>query len=236
MEIENVNVREYGSAPHKAIVLHGGPGAPGSAAGICKGLCDDFGVLEHLQTSYSIDGLISEILDIYDKYGIEKTTIIGHSFGAWLALMFAEKYPEKVKKVIVVGCPPLEQKYLLNIIKTRNKRHKKVIHSDLYCPLPNSGSDMIRFDDEQFKALMDEATILRIRGKLLSSVLNVSRPIVAIHGDFDPHPIKGITKPIGGRLKNLEMIVLKKCGHEPWKEKYARDEFFNIVKEQIKYF
>ncbi len=31
-----INCREYGIAPYKAIVVHSGPGAPGSAAGICS--------------------------------------------------------------------------------------------------------------------------------------------------------------------------------------------------------
>ena len=40
-----MNCREYDSLPYRAIVVHGGPGALGCCAGICKGLFDSFGVL-----------------------------------------------------------------------------------------------------------------------------------------------------------------------------------------------
>ena len=55
------NVREYGNVPYKYLVLHGGPGAPGCAAGLCRGLSKKAGVLEHLQKSHTIEGLFDEI-------------------------------------------------------------------------------------------------------------------------------------------------------------------------------
>jgi len=34
-------------------------------------------------------------------------------------------------------------------------------------------------------------------------------------------------------LKNLRFILLEKCGHEPWTETYARDEFFRVLKKEL---
>jgi len=34
-------------------------------------------------------------------------------------------------------------------------------------------------------------------------------------------------------VKNFRFILLEKCGHEPWKEKYARDKFYEILKKEI---
>lgn len=49
MNIKNMDiVREYGRPPFRAIVLHGGPGAPGCAAGLCRGAAErGIPVLEH---------------------------------------------------------------------------------------------------------------------------------------------------------------------------------------------
>jgi hypothetical protein len=29
------------------------------------------------------------------------------------------------------------------------------------------------------------------------------------------------------------MYLIDKCGHDPWKEYYAKDEFFTILKNEI---
>ena len=97
-------VCEYGRPPFRAIVLHGGPGAPGCAAGLCRGVAErGIPVLEHLQTADTFVGLMEEILSIMKRYSMEQTILIGHSFGSWLAWCFAEKYPSMVQKIILAG-------------------------------------------------------------------------------------------------------------------------------------
>lgn len=216
------SVREYGKTPYKFLVLHGGPGAPGCAAGLCRGLSERAGVLEHLQKSHCIDGLFDEIKNIIEEYHLEKIILVGHSFGAWLALLFAEKYPQFVDRVVIIGCGPLEVKYLPELVQARKERN-----SDNYCALPNSSNDMLFFDEEQHKALMKEIGDMRESGELLVRVLNVKCPVIAFHGTYDPHPVRGVREPLDGKLADFRMITLEQCGHDPWKETYARDEFYN---------
>ena len=214
-------VREYGKEPYKYLVLHGGPGAPGCAAGLCRGLSEKAGVLEHLQKSHTIEGLFGEIKSIIEEYSLNKVVLVGHSFGAWLALLFTEKFPQLVSKVVIIGCGPLEIKYLPELIEARRTRN-----GDNYCALPGSSNDMLYFDEKQHKALMKEIEDMRKCGELLRRVLNVKCPVLAFHGIFDPHPIRGINEPLKSKLPEFCMITIDKCGHDPWKETYAREEFF----------
>jgi pimeloyl-ACP methyl ester carboxylesterase len=57
--------------------------------------------------------------------------------------------------------------------------------------------------------------------------------VVAIHGDYDPHPAEGVRKPLTEVLEDFRFILLKKCGHTPWREQEARDDFFRILKREI---
>jgi len=57
--------------------------------------------------------------------------------------------------------------------------------------------------------------------------------VVAIHGDYDPRPAAGVSKPLSRVLKEFKFILLEKCGHEPWRERYARDTFFRILKKEV---
>jgi pimeloyl-ACP methyl ester carboxylesterase len=79
-----------------------------------------------------------------------------------------------------------------------------------------------------------EAQRWRSSGELLKLADNIKCPVIAIHGDFDPHPADGVRLPLSGVLKQFRFILLKKCGHEPWTEKYARGRFYRILKQELK--
>lgn len=228
-------VREYGQPPFQAIVLHGGPGAPGCAAGLCKGMFErQISVLEHLQMAHTLNGLIEEIVLIMQRYALDKITLVGHSFGTWLAFLFAEQYPEKMNKIILTGCAPLEAKYLQSIIHTREKRRELGRQdTDNYCALPNLDDDMLYFDEVQHKSLMAEAFALRESGDVLQRALHVMCPVIALHGAYDPHPVDGIRAPLENTLPKFRMTVLEQCGHDPWKEKYSRDTFLDLLEAQF---
>ncbi|MBQ4050464.1 MAG: alpha/beta hydrolase, partial [Oscillospiraceae bacterium] len=145
------------------------------------------------------------------------------------ALLFAEKYPERTEKLILIGCGPLKQEYLADILRVRNERREQGLDTDNYCALPGSGGDMLYFDEGQHLSLMEEITGMRKSGELLKRALQVQCPVTMIHGEYDPHPIAGSA----GLLPDAKAYILPKCGHDPWKEKYAREIFIRIIKEEL---
>ena len=56
-------VRLYGGKPYKVVLVHGGPGAIGSLKGFAEELSElsKVGVVEAIQSKYSIDELIEEL-------------------------------------------------------------------------------------------------------------------------------------------------------------------------------
>ena len=50
-----MTVRVHGKKPYRAAVVHGGPGAIGSAAGLAKGLAEYCGVMEPLQSEHTVN-------------------------------------------------------------------------------------------------------------------------------------------------------------------------------------
>ena len=47
-------VRKHGKEPYHSVVLHGGPGAAGSAIGLTRLIAQEHGVLEPMQSKYTI--------------------------------------------------------------------------------------------------------------------------------------------------------------------------------------
>jgi len=57
--------------------------------------------------------------------------------------------------------------------------------------------------------------------------------VVAIHGDYDPHPAEGVQKPLSALIEEFRFVLLKKCGHTPWLERQAQEEFYKVLEEEL---
>ncbi len=72
-----------------------------------------------------------------------------------------------------------------------------------------------------------------ISGQLLKLGKKIRCPVVAIHGDYDPHPYQGVKEPLWRILKKFRFILLDNCGHRPWVERAVRDRFYSILINEI---
>ncbi len=112
------------------------------------------------------------------------------------------------------------------------------IQSDLAADdsiLPESGCDdsIAQLDSDIYQAVWQEASLLRQKGELLDLCKKVQCPVIAIHGDYDPHPPEGVREPLKDVLKSFRFILLENCGHKPWIEKRARGKFYTILREVL---
>lgn len=253
-------VRFYGNAPYRICLVHGGPGAIGSLKGFAKELSErsDKGVVEAIQSKYSIPELIEELhTQIQDNLS-EGVTLIGHSWGAWLVILYAERYPEGIGSIVLVGCPPLEDKYVGEISSRRfgnlTEENRVILQrlidqnataedfrrmpmilekSDNYSliNLPDDSADSA--DNRMYNMVWKEAAQLRTEGILLDAFTKVKANLYLIQGAIDPHPFEGVIEPLKEIGRPCESYLLEKCGHSPYLEKYAREEFYHIIIDSI---
>ena len=105
--------------------------------------------------------------------------------------------------------------------------------SDAYNPL-SFESEVLECDYHIHSNVWQAAHNLRKSGKLLELGHDIQCPVVAVHGDYDPHPAEGVQKPLASILRDFKFILLKNCGHIPWIEKEARDRFYDILKAELR--
>ncbi len=250
----------HGKAPYKTVFIHGGPGAIGSLKTCAEELSrlTNQGVVEALQSQYSIAGLIEELyLQIIENCQ-EKLPLIGHSWGAWLAVLFAEKYPKMCKTIILVGCPPLVDQYVKEITlrrlqnlsdEERNIFQRMIDHvatdedmkrmpgilekTDNYCLESSEKHTADNSDAEMYNKIWKEAAALRTSGALLTAFKNIQCKLFLIQGVCDPHPIEGVMKPLEENGVSCKTYILEKCGHSPFLEKYAKEKFYEILQAMI---
>ncbi len=257
------NVRSYGSAPFRVAVVHGGPGAAGEMAPVARALSAERGILEPLQTALSLEGQIRELRDALAGRAAPPVTLIGFSWGAWLSLICAARNPDLVGKLILVGCPGLEEKYAAGLQETRLARLDEssraearglmdalaradpgregpvlsrlgalFTRADAYDPIEETPLE-IPPQIEKFQDAWREGAQWRRNGRLLAAAEDLACPVAAIHGDHDPHPAEGVREPLAARLKDFRFILLAQCGHKPWIEVRAKDEFFRVLGREI---
>ncbi len=257
------NLRKYGNPPFTVAVIHGGPGAAGETAPVAHTLSANYGVLEPLQTVDSLEGQIAELRSVLEVNANLPITLIGFSWGAWLSYIFTARYPDLVQKLILVSSGPFEEKYAAGINEVRMSRlseeektevislYRKFNDSrieakdevfqrfgelfskaDAYDPIDDD-SDKIIYDFKIFQNVWKEAVKVRKSGLLLTLGEKIKCPVIAIHGDYDPHPAEGVKEPLSKILKDFRFILIENCGHKPWIEKQAKDKFYKILKMEI---
>lgn len=232
-------------------------------APVARELSSSQGVLEPLQTAVTLEGQVQELKAVLEKKGDLPVTLIGFSWGALLIFIFTTWYPSYVKKLILIGSGVYEEKYARNIMSIRLSRlsqgekaealslmdtlndpciedknapmarlGKLISKADSYDPLPHD-SEILECQYAISQSVWGQAIRLRSSGKLLEMGKRIECPVVAIHGDYDPHPPDGIKDPLSSVLQDFRFILLEKCGHYPWIERGARDRFYDILKKEV---
>jgi pimeloyl-ACP methyl ester carboxylesterase len=221
------------------------------------------GILEPFQTETTLDGQVQELRSVIRDHGTPPVTLIGFSWGAYLGWLLAARYPELVRKLILVSAPPFEEKYAAAITQRRMKRLNKKEREQAQALLSHLNDDMAKdknrllaelgsllsradaydpanLSDEGFhcqydvfKGVWDEACELRQKEIILHMAKAITCPVVAIHGDTDPHPAEGVNDPLARELADFRFVLLEKCGHRPWAERYAAEEFFERLAKEI---
>lgn len=257
------NPKKYGTPPFSIAVIHGGPGAAGEMAPVARELAKGSGVLEPLQTATTLQGQVAELKFLLEKWADRPVTLIGFSWGAWLSFLTAVHFPELIKKLILVGSGPFEEKYVAEIMETRLSRLNESEKSELKNILKKLESTKIRnqqllmerlgiltrkadsfkpikiesevvtLQADIFQQVWQEASQMRRSGELLSLGEKIVCPVVVIHGDYDPHPFAGVQQPLSRILKDFKFVLLENFGHKPWIEKQARDKFYQILKNEL---
>jgi pimeloyl-ACP methyl ester carboxylesterase len=108
--------------------------------------------------------------------------------------------------------------------------------TDGYDPMPHetNETDLVGAPGDIFHNVWKEAAELRKSGKLMDFVRQVRCPVVAIHGDYDPHPAEGVQEPLSAALKGFRFHLLEHCGHTPWLERQAREAFYRTLTNELR--
>src|SRR5262249_12800084 len=235
--IGSLRLRTYGSSGRSVIVLHGGPAAVGRAAEIAKGLSDRFRVFEPWQRGSGVEPLTVathvEALPtlIQARCGPGRPAIVGESWGAMLALAYAAAHPTSSVATVLVGCgtfDPIARAELRKIVAERTSSRTPYDYAPLSSP---QREDLGRpFDQVAQMQSWEDMVRLQNEGVYPQAFAAIKSPVLMLHGDYDPHPGRLIRDSLKPYLPQLEYKQFERCGHSPWIERFARDDFFAALR------
>ena len=103
-----IEVREHGAGRPTVVVLHGGPGAAGSASSLARELGSSFHVLEpwqrrRRQTPLGVARHVEDLRDLLTARAAEPPPVlVGHSWGAMVAPYAAARYPDRIRQLVLI--------------------------------------------------------------------------------------------------------------------------------------
>ncbi len=135
---QSLYIKTFGNPKDKPLLfLHGGPGYNAvnfeqstadklSKSGFYVICYDRRGEGRSVDTSakFTFQQTFDDINSILKEMKVTKVTLLGHSFGGMVATLFAEKYPEKVSHIMLIGAPVALQETFNTIIKSSKQLYE----------------------------------------------------------------------------------------------------------------
>jgi pimeloyl-ACP methyl ester carboxylesterase len=97
----------------------------------------------------------------------------------------------------------------------------------------SEAADATNTQGDVFQSVWATAAEWRRNGRLMELGRHIQCPVVALHGDYDPHPAEGVQKPLSALLKDFRFVLLKNCGHTPWFERQARGGSYEAIRREL---
>jgi pimeloyl-ACP methyl ester carboxylesterase len=245
------------------VLLHGGPGVAGYLEPLARGLCDSFRVLEPFQRRsggepLTVAGHVADLEERLEREcGEEQPFLVGHSWGAMLALAYAAKYPRRARSIVLIGCGTFDERArarMREILKQRTgealrRRLERLpsehadpderlrAYGNLIAPLyshdVDGGLDLAVCDARGHNETWTDMLRLQDRGVYPAAFAAISRPVLMLHGSQDPHPGQLVRASLQPFIARLQYQEWDGCGHYPWLERGVRDDFLADLRQWL---
>mgnify|MGYP001412089143 CR=1 FL=1 len=173
-----------------------------------------------------------------EEIKLDKAAFLGNSLGGHVSLVFAEKYPEKVDKLILTGSSGLYENAFGG--STPRKGDKEYIRNKVKVTFydPKHATDEIV--DECFAITSDRNKLLRIlalaksaiRHNMANDLPNMQMPTCLIWGKNDIITPPEVAEEFQKLMPRADLFWIDECGHAPMME--HPQEFNRILEAWLK--
>jgi 2-hydroxy-6-oxonona-2,4-dienedioate hydrolase len=202
-----------------------------------------FGYSDKPTVEYTMDFFVSFFENFLAKLGVERLSIIGSSFGGFLATEFTLKNPQKVDRLILaapagamrISTRILDQ-YIMAALYPTYENTKRAFRDMAHEP-DDVPEDIIRDFMNRMRlpnakyAFMSTLLAMRDSQGLSGRLSKINVPTLLMWGENDRMIPLSYSKEYT-EIPNSELLIIDNCGHTPFVEKPL--EFNKIVLKFLK--
>lgn len=235
-----VGERAGGGTP--ALVLHGGPGLTDYTQPLAAELATRFATIRYQQRGlapsttagpFTVEAHVADAVAVLDSLAVESAWIVGHSWGAHLAMHVAVSHPERTLALVAVdGVGAVADGGLVDFEAELGRRYECRCGQPLaddtpleeywpdYFAAPEDAPPMpeLRFDTDIYAQTFQSVAEHFERGTLERRLPELDRPALFVHGRGDPIPWAA-SAATAELVEGARLEVLDGCGHFPWLER-----------------
>ncbi len=192
--------------------------------------------------TYTMDLWVQQTIDLIDALKIDKVDVVGNSFGGALALSLAIKYPERIRKIVLMGSMGIEFNLTYGLDRVWGYEPSvEFMRSvlDLFTYNKDMITDelaKIRYDasveegfQESFSSMFPypRQTSVTMMASDEEDIKKIKAPALIVHGRDDlVIPVSNAYK-LFDLLENSQMHIFGKCGH--WTQIEHTKDFSRLV-------
>jgi pimeloyl-ACP methyl ester carboxylesterase len=179
-------------------------------------------------TPFTPDDLADDVVAAMDAAGVARAHLVGHSLGAYLALLLAARWPDRVRRVVAVAPTLYMDGYLLAVMDHwEAMARSNVSDHDL-----NAGLVLLAFGRSAYDRLvpavvremdrrpMARPTVLRYvecdrRQDLRGLTGRIDAPVRVVCGSDDALPGAGQSRAVAEAIAGSRLELMEGLGHSP---------------------
>ncbi|MEW6178921.1 MAG: alpha/beta fold hydrolase [Chloroflexota bacterium] len=181
---------------------------------------------EHPKGPYSMEMHADDLAALLDALGIEKAHIAGISYGGEISMMFALRYPQRTRSLIVSSAVSESDAVLRGVIDlwsdAARARDAKRLFEVTY--MFNFSADYIQRNREAVfsaagrYALLDMESLLELldcfnRLNITGQLKSIQAPTLVMVGEEDILKPRKYSEIIAGEIPRAELVVVPRAGH-----------------------
>ncbi len=189
-----------------------------------------FGDSDKSKPRYGVSNYVALIDDFVSDMGIRDAPIIGHALGATIALEYAVRYPDRVKKVMAVSLPMGAEsinRKLMDFVNTsvvsKVMWWRQITYKEVQKELEKASKDAVT-------ASMQSVAETDVNSRIESIHQLQDSMLLSVYGEKDDIIDPNMSNDIDNKYKqNIRRIILNESKHFPMLDEAAK--FNRLLKD-----
>lgn len=181
-----------------------------------------FGDSDKSKQRFTVSDHVALLNNFMDNMGIRESPIIGHALGATVALEYAVRYPDRVKKIMAVSLPLSADSINRKLIDFANNSMMAKMLWWRQIAYKEVQKEAEKTAEGAINQSIQSVTQLDIRSRIELVAQSTDTMLLAVYGERDDMVDPSHARALNGSWRNVRPIGLAESKHFPMLDEAAK--------------